>query len=70
MKRLQKSPWISVEERLPEKTGEFYSDLVLCRYTRRGREFCNVSRYDYYFDEWLIGNVTHWMPIPELPTTK
>ena len=60
------NPWISVEERLPEKINKFYSDSVLCRYTRGGREYYDISRYDHEFDEWLIGNVTHWMPIPEL----
>jgi hypothetical protein len=60
------SPWISVEERLPEKINKFMSEPVLCRYTRGNKEYFHVSQYDFAFDEWQISNVTHWMPIPSL----
>lgn len=60
------NPWISVEDRLPEKINKFMSEPVLCRYTRGNKEYYHVSQYDYEFDEWQISNVTHWMPIPEL----
>lgn len=62
-----KSPWISVEERLPDKINKFMSEPVLCRYTRGGKEYYHVSQYDYDYKQWQIDNVTHWMPIPELP---
>ena len=62
-----KSPWISVKDRLPEKINKFMSEPVLCRYTRGSKEYFHVSQYDFEFDEWQISNVTHWMPIPELP---
>ena len=62
-----KSPWISVEERLPEKVNKFLSDEVLVRYLRGGKEYTFVTHYDYEYQTWNIPNVTHWMPIPELP---
>jgi len=61
------NPWISVEDRLPEKINTFMSEPVLCRYTRGNKEYYHVCQYDYEFDEWQISKVTHWMPIPELP---
>ena len=61
-----KSPWISVEERLPEKVNKFLSDEVLVRYLRGGKEYTFVTHYDYEYQTWNIPNVTHWMPIPEL----
>ena len=64
------SPWISVELRLPEKINKFLSEPVLCRYKRDCREYYHVAQYDYELKEWTIYGVTHWMPIPELPTTK
>jgi len=66
----QPSPWISVEDRLPKKSVGYFSQWVLCRYKRGSRIYYHVGMYDYEFDEWSIANVTHWMPIPELQTTK
>jgi len=62
----QPSPWISVEERLPEKVNKFLSDEVLVRYLRGGKEYTFVTHYDYEYQTWNIPNVTHWMPIPEV----
>jgi hypothetical protein len=66
----QSSPWISVEDRPPEKSVGYFSKWVLCRYKRGSRICYHVGMYDYEFDDWSIANVTHWMPIPELQTTK
>lgn len=60
------SPWISVNDRLPEKVNKFLSDEVLVRYLRGGKEYTFVTHYDYEYQTWNIPNVTHWMPIPEL----
>ena len=60
------SPWISVEERMPEKVNKFLSDEVLVRYLRGGKEYTFVTHYDYEYQTWNIQNVTHWMPIPEV----
>jgi hypothetical protein len=75
-----KSPWISVEEKLPPQKGKDhpYSELVFVRYIER---LIDQEYVRYSFDELLcIGkikkwcrhqnnneHVTHWMPIPELP---
>lgn len=64
------SQWISVEERLPERVEKYQSADVLVRYRRGCNEYYFVTRYDYEYKDWNISNVTHWMPIPELPTTK
>ena len=62
----QPNPWISVEERMPEKVNKFLSDEVLVRYLRGGKEYTFVTHYDYEYQTWNIPNVTHWMPIPEV----
>ena len=65
--------WIPVTERLPEETGEY-----LVRRKSRPSEVTYPDVVRYYrnktwciFDsEWgytEIYNVTHWMPLPELP---
>lgn len=64
--RNQPNLWISVEERLPDKINKFMSEPVLCRYTRGGKEYYHVTQYDFEYNQWMIGNVTHWMPIPEV----
>ena len=61
-----RNPWISVAERLPEKINKFFSDFVLVMYTRGGKPYPFITRYDYECGMWEIENVTHWMPIPEL----
>lgn len=61
-----RSAWISVDERLPERTGAYLT------YTFRG--YTKIS----HFEEWAIGEapsfddytVTHWMPLPEPPNMK
>ncbi len=58
------SEWISVKDRLPES-----DDYVLCY-----RDSCGLSSRImvgfYLRGKWTcgaIGNVTHWMPLPEPP---
>lgn len=62
------SEWISVNDRLPENRVP----VLTC-----GRYGIKVLYHTYYFlmglwgwadDPWIFENeVTHWMPIPELP---
>lgn len=61
-----RNPWISVADRLPEKINKFFSDFVLVMYTRGGKPYPFITRYDYECGMWEIENVTHWMPIPPL----
>jgi len=60
---LEKSPWIPVSERLPEKTGDYF-----CRLTDL---HCGDSPYGcivFHKDLWHVYGVkvavTHWMEIP------
>ena len=72
-----KSQWISVEERLPETTDEFgRSEDVLILDENGWR---TVAMYCMPENKWYLSigaiqgeceypfEITHWMPIPELP---
>ena len=61
-----KSPWISVNEKLPPVEKYDMSIMVLAVNTE-GK--INFSKYDYDVEEWITPEsdiFTHWMPIPEL----
>lgn len=62
----KQSPWISVEEQLPEE-GQKVFVLVMCYGTPciREEKFCRNSNLDRK-DRWIHGNsvVLAWMPIP------
>lgn len=62
--------WISVTERLPERNED-----VLCRSNKNGKYvFCGYR--GYISGAWMengslhIGDVTHWMPLPEPPEVE
>ena len=60
----KQSPWISVEERLPETNKEV---LVLCRRKRSG--VCFVIENAYENGDWVTKSAMYyetvaWMPIP------
>lgn len=76
------SPWISVEDKLPEIThpslGE--SDFVFVHVVNKdtGNEWIELpAKYNERFHDWITndftwikmcgGVVTHWMPIPQIP---
>ena len=62
-----KSPWISVNEKLPPVEKYDMSIMVLAVNTERK---INFSKYDYYREEWITLEseiFTHWMFLPELP---
>lgn len=62
-----KSPWISVNEKLPLIEKYDISMMVLALNTE-GK--INFSKYNYDAEEWITPEtdiVTHWMPIPKLP---
>ena len=61
-----KSPWISVNEKLPPVEKYNMSIMVLAVNTEGKIYF---SKYDYDVEEWITPEsdiFTHWMPIPEL----
>lgn len=63
-----KSPWISVNERLPHEEKDRLSIKVLVVSTKGEIHF---SRYDYDMKGWISPvldiEFTHWMPLPKLP---
>lgn len=72
---MNKTDWISVKERLPEtipcSAGTRYSEAVIVLTSERkvveavydGTDF--IGPFDYW--ECMGEEVTHWMPLPELP---
>ena len=70
-----KSPWISVEDRLPETDEIGRSIRVLLR--ANSTLHVLIALYDYENNVWRddsnwceITEPTHWMPIPELPEVE
>lgn len=67
----QPNPWISVEERLPDrlpaKFANWSKEVFVA--VKRGREYrAYVDKYSHVYKTWGGGDeATHWMPIPELP---
>lgn len=62
-----KSPWISVNEKLPPVEKYDMSITVLAVNTE-GK--INFSKYDYDVEEWITPEsdiFTHWMFLPKLP---
>ena len=64
------SEWISVEERLPEKDKD-----VMCYSNKNGGHMFFGYR-GWISGEWMeggslhIGDVTHWMPLPDAPEVE
>nr|WP_286208064.1 DUF551 domain-containing protein [Escherichia coli] len=64
--------WISCSDRMPEETGDIIvvSDGIVMSgisYSRRDGFYIAALEYD---DDEPIGDVTHWMPLPEPPRLK
>lgn len=58
--------WISVTERLPESGKE--SVLIALRWGEVDIGWCEDGRWRSEFvNEYEDGEVTHWMPLPNLP---
>lgn len=53
----QAQRWIPVEERLPQKNGDFWAVHLI------GPVVCE---FDLHY-QWFGVPVTHWMPLPPLP---
>ena len=58
--------WISVDDRLPESGKE--GVLIALRWGEVDIGWCEDGRWSSEFiNEYEEGEVTHWMPIPQLP---
>ena len=66
----QAPKWISVEERLPETRGTYIAHIVH-RYNKADSYSRVCIEYFDTEDMWIslhdVYEVTHWMPLPELP---
>lgn len=66
-----KSPWISVEEGLPEVNQQVYAAMPnMCGVEYATIEYLGDNRWSQDDGEYTYkfsGCVTYWMPIPELP---
>lgn len=63
--------WIPVSERLPEDRATILAafknrEILTATYYKRYEGFGGVENY-WHIEGWHSGNVTHWMPLPELP---
>ena len=66
-----RSGWISVEDRLPEKNQAvlgWYKDNPFAGYTY-GVVSWNGKGWVFVYAQRYVTNVTHWMPLPEMPET-
>ena len=64
------SKWISVKERLPERgykvltvNGHGYI-RIFALWEKAGREWCWIDEAGHFNH---VNDITHWMPMPELP---
>ena len=64
--------WISVSEQLP---AEYEDVLVYVKMKDKDDDRCNVAYRrgaKFYLSSYLalVGEITHWMPLPESPVRK
>jgi hypothetical protein len=65
------SPWVSVKERLPERTGGVLVwdelEMFQAAFTNGGDR---TLPYFYHSQRGHLPYVTHWQPLPEKPEVK
>ena len=58
------SPWIKVEDALPEKDGKYFT-IVSCPWLGAFPDISTFHKKQKRNNGWMPqGDVTHWMPIP------
>ena len=71
---VKQSGWISVDERLPEQSGEYltYHEGVFStlEYSKRHKLFNAADDLPEAFSKKNSITVSHWMPLPEPPKMK
>ena len=65
---LERTTWISVEDRLPEDDKDFVKFLVCKKFPEFERSFVGIE----YFESGKFSSdtqryITHWMPLPDVP---
>jgi len=61
--------WISVEDRLPDKPDEYIvANVNSFEYSVTTMEWTGLRWFSNYFPNEDIKLVTHWMPLPDMPT--
>ena len=58
-----KNTWIKCSDRLPDLDDDGYSERVLALDSDEDIIFSWIVNHDWEFGE----DITHWMPLPELP---
>lgn len=64
--------WISVNDRLPEKSGEYLcfsklKNILILPYSAINRAFNSYDKQPKGTVEYTQVNCSHWMPLPEYP---
>ena len=61
--------WISIENDLPYNHEELLDGNITCPVFGRDKNGKYYVTLMGKFDKWdfILGDITHWMPIPELP---
>jgi len=66
-----KSEWISVKNKLPEKSDEYIvadeSNNVFSLIYRTDIKWCYQADNKGYHDLYEHNDITHWMPLPDAP---
>lgn len=78
LEELTASPWISVNERLPEDeqgvlvivSGRPREHLVLDNAHELATFYAGEGWFFEAYPDWDDPQVTYWMPLPELPTIE
>ena len=62
------SEWISVEDKQPQNTGIPFTRYLVIHENRYNKDLSWMSIQYWVDDNWDMEGVTHWMPLPKLPT--
>lgn len=66
---LEKTKWISVKDRLPEKSGYYlvFADIGRREVLSYSKKYQAFNAFDDVYSEEYVIPVSHWMPIPNPP---
>ena len=64
------SKWINVNDELPIENGQYLVKVPSDSFNRKGQavsEFSKCVSPNFSYDRIHVGQVTHWMQLPEPP---